>query len=649
MLTGPCVGLVIAALTVYLGFNAGGFFPTATAIAALVVCALCVITVMLVERPFERFNGWLLAATAGFAGYAVWSLISVAWSGSPGRGLLEFDRALLYVLTLVFFGMLGGERRRLAWGLRGFLLAAFVIATVGWITRVAADVWPIAIDVQPQRLSFPLTYWNALGLLSGLAIIGFLHLAADPEGPRWSRPAALATLPILASTLLLTFSRASLALAVFGVIVYLVVARPRLALTAVAAAAIPTAIAVIASYRAEIVGSGHFAGAAGIHQGHQLALVVLGCAVVAAVLRIVMFRFDARIAAWPALRVTRQAKLGAMAAVLAVAAVALLALGGPSWISSRYHDAVDTDAVGHLREPRARLTSVGNNGRIPQWEAAIEAFDEEPLRGTGAGTYQLTWAQKRPYAFAVVNAHSLYIQAMGELGIVGLLLVLGGVLTVLIGFAWRARGPNRALYGAVFAMALIWAIHAGVDWDWEMPAITLWLFALAGLGLGAAIDRSRAIAGPRRITRIVAAIAIGVLAVTPVAVAISQTKLDDAISAFDRDDCRAAISDALGSLSALKVRPEPYEVLGYCDARLGQYQLAETAMSNAIKRDPDNWETHYGLALVTAAAGHDPLPQLRQARRLNPLEPTILEAIDAMRGADPQQRRRRAEVARLPL
>jgi hypothetical protein len=55
------------------------------------------------------------------------------------------------------------------------------------------------------------------------------------------------------------------------------------------------------------------------------------------------------------------------------------------------------------------------------------------------------------------------------------------------------------------------------------------------------------------------------------------------------------------------------------------------------------------MAIVRAAAGQDPMPQLRRARQLNPLEPIILEALHAMRGADPRQRERRAAGARLPI
>ena len=53
------------------------------------------------------------------------------------------------------------------------------------------------------------------------------------------------------------------------------------------------------------------------------------------------------------------------------------------------------------------------------------------------------------------------------------------------GFAARLGGPDRTLYAALFAAGLAWALHAGVDWDWQMPAVTLWVFALGGAALAA--------------------------------------------------------------------------------------------------------------------------------------------------------------------
>jgi O-antigen ligase len=650
-LRGPAVGVPIAGLTVFLGFSAGGFFPGATAIAALVVCLLTVLGIMLVSRPFESFTPGLLVPLALLAGFAVGTLVSAAWSDASGRALLEFDRALLYVLVFAFFGMLVPGKRRLEWGLRGFVVAAVAICGAGWITRVAADVWPISLDVQPERLSFPLTYWNALGLMATLAIVACVHLSSGERQSRLTRTLGAAAVPLLASTLLLTFSRASLALAVIGVLIYAAIARPRRLLSTLVAVVPATAVALVASYRAVLIASAHFASPPAVAQGHRLAFVVGLCVGGATLLRFLLLRFDGRLEAWRPPEVSARTKTGVAAGIVAIMVAITLALGVPSRIETQYRDFVHGNAVGHHQDPRARLTSSGNNGRIPQWDVALDAFEAKPLAGSGAGTYQLLWAQHRPYLFTVIDAHSLYIQVLGELGVVGILLIGGALIAILVGLARRMRGEERHVYAAVLAIAVVWAIHAGVDWDWEMPAVTLWLFALAGLGLAKPVgERSRATAiEPGRMVRIVAALCVGVLAVTPAAVAVSQSNLNAAVSAFDRNDCGTAINSALDSLDALKVRPEPYEVIGYCDARLGQDHLALLTMENAVSRDPNNWETHYGLAIARAAAALDPLPQLRLARRLNPLEPMIQEEIRSMTNKGPLQWKRRAKAARLPL
>ena len=37
--------------------------------------------------------------------FVVWTLLSGGWSDAPARALVEFDRALLYLLMLVFIGL----------------------------------------------------------------------------------------------------------------------------------------------------------------------------------------------------------------------------------------------------------------------------------------------------------------------------------------------------------------------------------------------------------------------------------------------------------------------------------------------------------------------------------------------------------------
>jgi hypothetical protein len=74
------------------------------------------------------------------------------------------------------------------------------------------------------------------------------------------------------------------------------------------------------------------------------------------------------------------------------------------------------------------------------------------------------------------------------------------------------------------------------------------------------------------------------------------------------------------------VRPEPYWIRAFCEARAGRRALSVKDMQRAIDRDPHNWRYRYGLAIVRAAGGLDPRPAVAAAARMNPLEPVIDDA-----------------------
>ena len=97
------------------------------------------------------------------------------------------------------------------------------------------------------------------------------------------------------------------------------------------------------------------------------------------------------------------------------------------------------------------------------------------MRGIGAGGFGVIWLEFRDVSERVQVAHSLYVETLAELGLVGfvfLLMFLGGVATAAYRARWLA-GPVTAL--------VVWAVHNALDWDWEMPALTLIAIVLAGL------------------------------------------------------------------------------------------------------------------------------------------------------------------------
>jgi hypothetical protein len=639
-----------ALLTVYFAFTGGGYFAGSTGIAAVVVWIALALRMVTADRPLAALSAPLALAAGALALLAVWALLSTAWSDSAGRALIEFDRALLYLGLLLLLGSLPRTPRQIEWALRILLLGLLAVGVFALLSRVLPDVVTVSHDIAPARLSYPLTYWNALGIFLGLGFVLAVHFASSEREPAWMRVLAAGAAPVFAAGLYFTLSRGAIVATAGGVVVYLLLARPRGAVSGLLSVLPATALAVVVSYDADLLVSSSPTSTAAVEQGKHATLLIALSVLLAVAVRTAGLLLDGRLARARVTPRTRRATWASLA-VVAVAAlgVSWFALDLGDRIQRQYDGFVSGSKVREGADVRSRLTDPGNNGRLDHWRVALDAFEKEPLHGTGAGTYGIAWARHRPIVLKVEDAHSLYIELLSELGIPGLVLALAAILTVMFGFARGLWGPDRHLYGALFAAGAAWMVHAGIDWDWEMPAVTLWFWAFGGMALAAPAAEARRSA-PASLVRILVAVVCLALAVTPGLMAVSQARLDTAIGAFDRGDCPRAIDAALGSLKAMPSRPQPFEVLGYCDAKLGQSRLAEGAMRSGLDRDPHNWELYYGLALVRADAGADPRAAARAALRLNPRSPLARAAVRRFATTnDPKKWRRRAQTARLPI
>lgn len=631
---GAALLLLPAALIIFFAFNSGGFYPGPPSYVAILLCIVLVLRVTMAGNPFDGAALGLALATGGLALYALLTLLSQIWSDAPGRALIEFDRVLVYLLVMVLFGSIAHSPDRLRWMLRALALAIVAICTTGLITRLLPHVWPTTPAMATDRLSFPLTYWNALGLLGAFGIVLCLHFSSDSRESSPVRVLAAAAIPVVATTVYFTFSRGGIAVAVIGVVVYVLFARPKVLLSGVIAAAPATAVALMVAYDASQLASRVLTTPVAVAEGRHVAIVVLACSATGAILRgFLVWTLDPRL---ERISLADRTRVRARRLFWAAAAVGVLisvvALNGA--IVRQYRRFVSPAAPGNVADLRARLTDPGNNGRIDMWRVGWHQFERAPILGHGAGTFENTWAEYRPTPDFVQDAHSLYIETLDELGIVGFVLLVGVIVALLIGTAGRARGPERPVYAAAFAVMLIWAVHAGIDWDWEMPVVTLPFFALGGFMLARPPARS-SVGAPTSIraptvapaARLVVGALCLLLAVAPAYVWLSQRRLDQATAAFARGDCRSATRAALSSISILGDRPEPYEVLGYCDIRRDMPNLAIASIQKAISLDPTNWNFRYDLAVMQASAGLDPMPAARQAFALDPREPLVQNAL----------------------
>jgi hypothetical protein len=632
-------------LTVYLALDAGGYFPGATGIATAVVAICLLLRITVAAQPFSGWSRAGAVAAGSFALYASWVLVSSSWSGAAERALIEFDRTLLYLLVLVFYATFPRVPGGLGIMLRWLLLSATAVVFVGLAARLFPDSLGVTEALSAERLSHPFTYWNAMGIFCAVGLLLGVHLASAREEPPWMRVLATAAITPLVLAGYFTFSRGAIVAAAIGLVIYLLAARPRGAAFTLVLAVPACAVVLREAYGADLLATPDYHLGEGPEQGRRVATVLIVASVVAGALRALAAPLERRIEGIEIRNPTpRSAWAGAVVLVAAVAV--LVAIGAPDRIGREIDAFAAGNALPETGDARDRLTSRGNNGRLETWRVGLEVGKGSPMTGSGAGTFRTEWLQRRESGdFLVNDAHSLYIETWAELGVVGVVL-LGLVFALILGTAAaRFRGPDRQAAAAVLGAGAALAVHAGIDWDWEMPSLFVWLFAAGGMLLAG--DGRRTSRSPARLARVIAGLMCLVLAITPVLVAQSQSALDRSSAAFERGDCRTAIDAALASLGALRLRAEPFEILGWCNLRAGSTGLAQAAMRSAMARDPDNWQYPYGLAVARALSGADPRPAARRARRLNPLDAQTRRLARALRGDNPRSWRR--EAAKLPL
>ena len=229
------------------------------------------------------------------------------------------------------------------------------------------------------------------------------------------------------------------------------------------------------------------------------------------------------------------------------------------------------------------------------------------------------------------DAHSLYLEAFAELGVVGGLLVLllvGSMLWAGLG-AWRnALYPERERNAALFAAMLAFAIGAAFDWFWELAAIGGIFFLAGGVVVAARCAQmsqakvaANGQAEQRRYGLAIAGLAIAwVAAIALVGPLLVDRELDASRSAAASGDIGGAIDHAQRARSIEPWAASPYVQLGLLDELNGEYESAAIAFSHAINREDHNWQWYYLRSKVEHERGDETAAarDLRKARELNP-------------------------------
>src|SRR5262249_57707250 len=95
--------------------------------------------------------------------------------------------------------------------------------------------------------------------------------------------------------------------------------------------------------------------------------------------------------------------------------------------------------------------SSSGEGRYQFWTTAVNAFDEQPTRGIGAGGFETYWNQHGSIQRSTRNPHSLLFQSMAELGLLGLTLIVLFFGAATVGAFRRPPGEGLVMQSSAAA------------------------------------------------------------------------------------------------------------------------------------------------------------------------------------------------------
>ena len=612
-------------LVVYLALKGGGYDQIIYGQVGIAVWWLVLVGAAVGLFPVSRIPraGWFGLALLG--AFALWTALGIGWSSSSERSVSELGRIATYagIFALALVAQ-GADRLRRTMNAVGAGIA--VVAILALLSRLHPAWFPTNETAQflpltRSRLNYPLNYWNGLAALIAVGI-PLVLVAAHRARTVPMQGLAAAALPAMSLAALYTFSRGgAIEIAVALIVLFALHPRRLSLLPTTVVAAGGTAILVAAATQRDALEAGLTNAGAHSQGNEMLAMTLVVCAGVGLIQ--VAIALASRHKLTPRISVSRRQATVVLAAALVVAIAVAFSAGLPSYISDRWQD------FQRPHSPNAtgvqRFDSASGSGRYQAWRAAVDANSTDPLKGIGPGTYEYWWAQHGTIPSFIVNAHSLYLETFGELGIIGLVLIVSVVaapLAVGIRKSMQARfdhGRAAQLAGAVAALAAF-AVAAGIDWVWQLPVIPAAFLLLAAAVLAAGVRRP-AIRAARslvpRIALVVVALASLVATAIPLAGAESlRTSQDEVRSgnlAVALDDARTAHNIQPYSASASLQEALVLEAAG--DLR-GASAEAKQA-TNEASTDWRNWlvlsrlEAERGDAKASVEA-------YRRAKSLNP-------------------------------
>jgi hypothetical protein len=611
---GLALGALLAGGVLMTALRGGSYSPLPRGETFVLVLWVLTLGIALGLLPAYRPPRGAWVAVAAIVALAGWTAVGLLWTESAERTVGEAARTLGFAGVLLLVLVTFGGR---AWSVAALCVTAATVAVtaVALVSRLAPDLVSSALSSAGlyRRLGWPLNYWNALGTWAAMSFA--LGLAVSAHAPaRWVRGGALGGISLAIPVAYLTYSRGAAVAIVLAVAGVVALSRHRWQAAANAAlAATGGGVVVLVIRDHPQIATGR--GTDGAEAVAAVAILVVGLCICAG-----LAGLTERVAGFRLPRRAATASLAAVATIGLVGAVAVgPALADRVWTSFQQRD--ETESVS---DPAQRLGNLSGI-RSELWAVGLDAFRDHPLHGTGGGTYEFVWNRDARHDSPVRDAHSLYVETLAERGLPGLLLLVAALAALLVTglrTCLRERDDARAgvAGGCVVAFAVL-CISAGVDWMWELTAVTVLGLVCGGLAcMASSTERPVALRAPVRIAGALAALACLVVQLPPLVGASEIRHSREAIR-------EGRVEEAL-SAADTAVDVQPWAAGGYLQRalvleRAGELGVAARDARRATTKEPTNWQTWLILGRIEAERNRlKPAVQAaRRARDLNPRSP----------------------------
>ena len=605
-------------------FSAGSSGGRLTWIGLAAVClAAAAAVAALAGLPRPALSTEALVALGALLALVCWNGISVLWSIEGDRSWAYLNRGLVYFALAAFGLWLGPWVREWA-----YVLAGVLALPLGW-ALLGKAIPALGSSGRIGRLSSPIGYWNALGLLFAMALPLALWLAARREHRHWLRAAGVVYVYALVVGLLMTYSRGGVLAAGAAAALWIALGSPRVESAAALLLGAGGGLAVAAwAFTRPGLSSDNQPHAVRVHDGAWFALVfVLAAVAVAALAYLGSLAEERRPLSDARRRLVGRVALGVLAAGVAAAVLVLAVEAKPEgW----FRDFTSQPTNASLQGGPQHLVNASSSSRWLWWKEAWQAWNDQPWRGTGAGTFELTHRLLRTNTIVVTEPHNVPLQFLSETGLVGFVLLLLGVGAAAIGVVRRVQQREPAAT-ALAVLCAAYVLHSLVDFDWDFVAVTAPFLLTVGALLGgpALRDAPRAAWSPLP-AAVAAAVALSLL--TPW---FAQRSTNSAQAAIYSGHPVQAYRDARDARSLNPLALDPLLVQAAAAEQLGDPQRARSLYVDGVNLQPLNWRAWFELGRFEEGRRDwgRALPPLTRAVELDPQNPLTTAELAAAKAA----------------